>query len=68
MKSAIERFHSLDLLRGVAALSVVFWHWQHFFYSGTGRNYPLERMPLVDVFFLLYAKGWLAVELFFSLS
>jgi peptidoglycan/LPS O-acetylase OafA/YrhL len=68
MKSGIERFHSLDVLRGVAALSVVFWHWQHFFYSGATRNYPLERMPFIDVFFLLYAKGWLAVELFFSLS
>jgi peptidoglycan/LPS O-acetylase OafA/YrhL len=68
LKSTVERFHSLDVLRGVAALSVVFWHWQHFFYSGATRNFPLERMPLVDVFFLLYAKGWLAVELFFSLS
>src|SRR2546428_11259912 len=25
-------------------------------------------MPFIDVCFLLYAKGWLAVELFFSLS
>src|SRR5204863_1842819 len=66
MKSAPERFHSLDVLRGLAALSVVFWHWQHFFQGG--RSVPLERMPLLDGFFPLYAKGWLAVELFFSLS
>jgi len=24
-----SRFYSLDVLRGVAALSVVLWHWQH---------------------------------------
>jgi peptidoglycan/LPS O-acetylase OafA/YrhL len=63
-----ERLYSLDVLRGVAALSVVFWHWQHFFYTGTSRAYPLERMPFLDVFFLVYAKGWLGVELFFALS
>jgi uncharacterized membrane protein len=28
-----ERLHTLDTLRGIAALSVVFWHWQHFFYD-----------------------------------
>jgi len=68
MKSRLERFYSLDVLRGVAALSVVFWHWQHFFPTGAQRSVPLERMPLLDVFFPLYAKGWLAVELFFTLS
>ncbi|MDF7795325.1 hypothetical protein [Pseudomonas syringae] len=34
------RLYTLDVLRGVAALSVVFWHWQHFFYVDnklTGR-------------------------------
>src|SRR5262249_54324308 len=30
-----RHFYSLDALRGVAALVVVFWHWQHFFVSGT---------------------------------
>jgi peptidoglycan/LPS O-acetylase OafA/YrhL len=64
----VKRFHSLDVLRGVAALSVVFWHWQHFFLSPGTRVLSLEGMPLLDVFFLLYAKGWLAVELFFCLS
>lgn len=26
----ITRFYSLDALRGIAALTVIFWHWQHF--------------------------------------
>lgn len=63
------RFYSLDVLRGFAALSVVFWHWQHFFFEGT-RKPPvaLEALPFYDVFFAVYTKGWLGVDLFFCLS
>jgi len=67
--NAVERFYSLDVLRGLAALSVVFWHWQHFFFSGTKPNtFDVTRLPLHEWVFLLYSKGWLAVDLFFSLS
>ena len=57
------------MLRGIAALSVVFWHWQHLFFEGT-RKPPvaLEALPFYDVFFALYSKGWLGVDLFFCLS
>lgn len=64
-----DRFHSLDLIRGIAALSVVFWHWQHFFYNGTVAGpYELQAQPFYSVFFVLYETGWLAVDFFFSLS
>jgi peptidoglycan/LPS O-acetylase OafA/YrhL len=64
-----ERFYSLDALRGLAALSVVFWHWQHFFFSGTALGaYDLARLPLSRLLHLLYTQGWEAVDLFFSLS
>lgn len=65
----IERFYSLDVLRGFAALSVVFWHWQHFFFSGTKPgSFDVARLPFSEWAFILYTKGWLAVDLFFSLS
>ncbi len=65
----IARFHSLDILRGLAALCVVFWHWQHFFYEGSalGPFIPTDQ-PGFRYLSLLYARGWLAVDLFFCLS
>jgi peptidoglycan/LPS O-acetylase OafA/YrhL len=73
MKNSIsekpERFYSLDLLRGVAALAVVFWHWQNFFYVGTQPGpFVSERLPLSNVFLPFYRYGFIAVDLFFSLS
>ena len=65
-----ERFHSLDVLRGLAALAVVLWHWQHFFYGSSGLEpgFQRDQQPLFDVLFLFYRNGGLAVDLFFSLS
>jgi peptidoglycan/LPS O-acetylase OafA/YrhL len=64
-----ERVYSLDALRGVAALAVVFWHWQHFFFAGTGRNHlPREEQPFYEFASLLYNRGHLGVQLFFCLS
>ena len=63
-----ERFYSLDALRGIAALSVVFWHWPHFFIGTNHGTYDPTRLPLHEWTSLLYTKGYLAVDLFFSLS
>ena len=64
-----DRLYSLDILRGFASLSVVFWHWQHFFIGTTLKStFKAEDQPLFNVFFLLYNSGDLAVDLFFSLS
>jgi peptidoglycan/LPS O-acetylase OafA/YrhL len=65
-----DRLYSLDVLRGVAALAVVFWHWQHFFYDGAALSatFRCEEQPLYPLFFLFYRGGALAVNLFFSLS
>ncbi|MFJ4196199.1 acyltransferase family protein [Pseudomonas sp. NPDC089534] len=64
-----ERLYALDALRGIAALAVVFWHWQHFFFQGAVPG-PLvrEEQPLYSVFALFYRHGGDAVSLFFSLS
>lgn len=64
-----ERLYSLDVLRGIAALSVVLWHWQHFFYVGASPNgYEVAGQPLFSIFALFYTYGARAVELFFCIS
>jgi peptidoglycan/LPS O-acetylase OafA/YrhL len=68
-ENRIERFYSLDVLRGVAALGVVLWHWQHFFFVGSRLGaYDASQAPLYSLAFIFYDKGWLGVDLFFSLS
>ncbi|RON60949.1 acyltransferase [Pseudomonas fluorescens] len=64
-----ERLYALDALRGLAALAVVFWHWQHFFFQGALLG-PLRReeQPFYAFFSLFYRYGGDAVSLFFSLS
>jgi peptidoglycan/LPS O-acetylase OafA/YrhL len=65
-----ERLYSLDALRGVAALAVVFWHWQHFFYDRATLSaaFRCEDQPFYPIFFVFYQGGAFAVNLFFSLS
>jgi peptidoglycan/LPS O-acetylase OafA/YrhL len=66
----MKRLHALDTLRGVAALSIVVWHWQHFF-SVSGHfqeGWQRSAQPFYAVLKPLYEAGWLAVDLFFALS
>ena len=64
-----ERLYSLDCLRGLAALSVVFWHWQHFFFVGaTLQNFDVAKLPAFGIALPFYTRGYLAVQLFFTLS
>lgn len=70
MQALPSRFHALDALRGVAALSVVLWHWQHFFAPLNPVGAPLLRAQQPGYAFLgfFYLHGAVAVQLFFCLS
>lgn len=65
---APKRFYSLDVLRGLAALAVVFWHWQHFFMSNSSFPFDTQQQPFYTLFSLFYQRGAMAVDLFFCLS
>jgi peptidoglycan/LPS O-acetylase OafA/YrhL len=62
-----RKFYSLDVLRGLAALSIVFWHWKHFLIK-SAKYVDLDAQPLYTVFFAFYNHGDLAVTFFFALS
>jgi peptidoglycan/LPS O-acetylase OafA/YrhL len=64
----LKRLHSLDAARGIAALAVVVWHWQHMYLIGGGKLDDRSIQPFYDLLFPLYHSGWLAVEFFFTLS
>lgn len=64
------RFTLLDASRALAALAVLFWHYQHFFIPLNGRSPvdPFAREPLAGVFGLFYRHGDLAVPIFWMIS
>jgi len=65
------RLYSLDIARGLASLSVVIWHWQHFFFVGNHLPEGFQRnsQPFYSVLFPFYERGGsLAVAFFFLLS
>lgn len=66
----MKRLHALDTLRGLAALSVVVWHWQHFYaLNGTWQpGWQRQAQPFFWALKPLYEAGWAAVDLFFALS
>lgn len=78
MQNSKVRLHSLDALRGLAALAVVLWHWQHFQLLGTSKSTwswsvgtpPLDHshQPFFSVLRLFYDHGHMAVDLFFLIS
>jgi peptidoglycan/LPS O-acetylase OafA/YrhL len=62
-----ERLYSLDAARAVAALAVVFQHWEHFL-SVAPFAAAREQSPLYWLFAPFYDKGARAVTFFFCLS
>lgn len=66
----MKRLYSLDAIRGLAALTIVIWHWQHFF-AVSGHWPPVWQragQPFYRLLEPLYLEAWAAVDLFFALS
>lgn len=65
----IDYFYAIDLLRGVAAIAIIFWHYVHFYMIGTTAvGYDPTTNPLYSVFALFYDHGGNAVQLFWLIS
>lgn len=71
VKAELMRFRSLDATRGIAALVVVIYHFQHFYaYNQDPKNWVVNitAMPLYNLLKPFYLYGWMAVDLFFVIS
>ena len=70
MPSIPTRFHFLDALRGLAALTVVCFHWKHFWYGimGMKGRIPDYWLPFYNELFVFYDYGGFGVDFFFTLS
>ena len=70
-KSAANRYHLLDLLRFLACMAVIFWHYQHFYYVQTHvlpTDWVRSAQPFFPLLFPAYLYGDKGVQVFWVLS
>ncbi|MBL8581747.1 MAG: acyltransferase, partial [Rhizobiaceae bacterium] len=66
-----RHYTAVDLLRGLAALAVLLWHYQHFWFPPAGQPAtlpPLVQLPLSGTLWPFYLYGHYAVQLFWVIS
>lgn len=69
-QATVQRFMLIDILRGLAALAVLVWHYQHFYYQSLTFSVLTSRdiQPFYSFLKPLYERGLWAVELFWVIS
>jgi peptidoglycan/LPS O-acetylase OafA/YrhL len=58
----------LELLRFVAALAVLVWHYQHFSFNGSGLAVVRTQQPFYALLWPFYEFGWYGVQIFWGIS
>jgi peptidoglycan/LPS O-acetylase OafA/YrhL len=67
--SSSNRLSGIELLRFMAAFTVLVAHYQHFYFYGYEQeHFTVEGQPLYGVLWLFYRYGTRAVEVFWCLS
>jgi peptidoglycan/LPS O-acetylase OafA/YrhL len=69
-KNPSQYFYLVDFIRGIAAISVLIWHYQHFYYTSPYDTGISDKtiQPFYDKLNFFYNYGYLAVELFWLIS
>lgn len=66
-----QKYCNIDFLRGIAAIVILLWHYQHFYFPEAGIN-PIagrpEIQPFFDLFSWFYIYGASAVQFFWIIS
>ena len=62
--------HATNLLRGMSSLAILIWHYQHFFFTGSGRGagWDPSIQPLWQLLKPSYIYGQFAVQIFWCIS
>lgn len=66
-----QKLCNVDLLRGIAAIAILFWHYQHFYFPEAGITTIAGKpavQPLYQMFSWFYMHGAWAVQFFWMLS
>jgi peptidoglycan/LPS O-acetylase OafA/YrhL len=64
-----EKFHFVDLLRGLSAIVILVWHYHHFQWTPEIGLMPGDsRQPFFDFLRPFYTDGYWAVQLFWLIS
>ncbi|TDP83039.1 peptidoglycan/LPS O-acetylase OafA/YrhL [Aquabacterium commune] len=59
----------LELLRFACAISVLLWHYNHFYVVGAAhQGFSVRAQPLYGLLKPFYEAGWLGVQVFWALS
>lgn len=70
-KSPPQHFYALDAIRGIAAVIVVLYHWQFYYYANdtwVKESIDKAALPFYPYLSAIYNEGAVAVDLFFLLS
>ena len=63
----MKRIHLLDVARGLAALSVVIFHYRIFYFKDNA-TFIISNQPFSSFLYPIYDDGWIGVQFFFLLS
>ena len=69
----MKRYYSIEILRFLSAITVLLYHYRHFFYPYNSLNeidYTLVQLtlPFSTILGILYEKGFYGVHLFYTIS